>query len=61
MLAGSDSLPSGPHLHQNNHKLEFPALAGSHLALRHPALEFVKSVLEVLSLDQRIVPEVCVP
>ena len=29
----------------------FPRLAGSHLTLRNPALEFVKSVCQVLGLD----------
>ena len=30
---------------------EFPVLPGSHLPLKHPALEFVKDVCQVCSLD----------
>lgn len=33
---------------------EFPRLAGSHLPLNNPALEFIKSVCQVLSLDKSI-------
>lgn len=40
-------------LHGNLHDLaaEFPVLPGSHLPLKSPALEFVKAVCQVLSLD----------
>lgn len=34
--------------------LEFPVLAGSHLPLKNPALEFVKAVCQVLQLDVNI-------
>ena len=37
---------------------DFPRLAGSHLDLKHPALEFVKSVCEVLALDDEVKDEV---
>ncbi|XP_076438241.1 DNA polymerase epsilon catalytic subunit A-like [Babylonia areolata] len=33
---------------------EFPRLPGSHLSLSNPALEFIKSVCQVLSLDNNI-------
>jgi DNA polymerase epsilon subunit 1 len=35
----------------------FPKLAGSHLTLTHPVLEFVKSVVHVLQLDPRVTTE----
>ncbi|XP_070201892.1 DNA polymerase epsilon catalytic subunit A-like [Littorina saxatilis] len=40
----------------NNHQLsaEFPRLPGSHLPLNNPALEFVKAVCQVLSLDSNV-------
>lgn len=37
---------------------EFPILTGSHLALKHPALEFVKAVCQVLQLDINIQSQV---
>ena len=33
---------------------EFPKLAGSHLAMSDPALEFIKQVCAVLALDNRV-------
>ncbi|KAI8635918.1 hypothetical protein BD408DRAFT_448821 [Parasitella parasitica] len=36
----------------------FPQLAGSHLAMDNPALEYVKSVCAVLNLDSRVEDEV---
>lgn len=36
----------------------FPMLPGSHLKLTHPALEFVKALCKVLSLDQSITDQV---
>ena len=36
----------------------FPILPGSHLKLTHPALEFVKALCKVLSLDSAITDEV---
>lgn len=35
----------------------FPSLPGSHLALRNPILELVKSIMQVLSLDKNITLE----
>lgn len=37
---------------------EFPVLAGSHLPLKNPALEFVKAVCQVLQLDVNIQTQV---
>ncbi|XP_035661114.1 DNA polymerase epsilon catalytic subunit A-like [Branchiostoma floridae] len=37
---------------------EFPSLPGSHLPLNNPALEFVKSICKVLSLDSNITNQV---
>ncbi len=37
---------------------EFPLRPGSHLRLTNPALEFVKSVCHVLSLEPCVGPEV---
>ena len=36
----------------------FPSLPGSHLKLTHPALEFVKALCKVLSLDEAITEQV---
>ena len=36
----------------------FPVLPGSHLRLTHPALEFVKALTKVLSLDEAIATDV---
>jgi len=33
---------------------EFPKLAGSHLTMSDPALEFIKQVCAVLALDNRV-------
>ncbi|XP_069115944.1 LOW QUALITY PROTEIN: DNA polymerase epsilon catalytic subunit A-like [Argopecten irradians] len=38
----------------NNAAVEFPQRPGSHLLLKNPALEFVKSVCQVLALDSNI-------
>ncbi|KAG2195066.1 hypothetical protein INT47_003932 [Mucor saturninus] len=44
------------HLHDPD--LEFPQLAGSHLPMDNPALEYVKSVCAILNLEPRIEDEV---
>ncbi|XP_037072410.1 DNA polymerase epsilon catalytic subunit A-like [Pollicipes pollicipes] len=36
----------------------FPQLTGSHLLMQNPALEFVKAICKVLSLDQHVEAEV---
>eukprot|EP00043_Microstomoeca_roanoka_P015073 m.150253 g.150253 ORF g.150253 m.150253 type:complete len:2376 (-) comp16169_c0_seq1:102-7229(-) len=38
--------------------VEFPVLPGSHLPLKHPALEFTKAVTQVLSLDKKHASEI---
>ncbi|KAI9351947.1 hypothetical protein BD770DRAFT_393656 [Pilaira anomala] len=46
---------------QNHHRdadMVFPQLAGSHLVMDNPALEYIKSVCAVLNLDSRIEDEV---
>ncbi|KAK2153411.1 hypothetical protein LSH36_298g04118 [Paralvinella palmiformis] len=49
---------SGFHGNLSSMVSEFPVLPGSHLALRNPALEFVKAVCQVLSLDNDIKEQV---
>ncbi len=44
--------------HHNASESVFPRLPGSHLRLTNPALEFVKSLHRVLSLDDAIAEEV---
>ncbi len=43
---------SGDHSHADQTSSEFPILAGSHLTMNNPALEFVKFVCNVLALDR---------
>lgn len=45
---------SGDERAGENASAEFPQLAGSHLPLHNPALEFVKSVCYVMSLDAAV-------
>ncbi|GAA5795942.1 hypothetical protein HPULCUR_001307 [Helicostylum pulchrum] len=44
--------------HNHDEDMVFPQLAGSHLEMDNPALEYVKSVCAVLNLDSRIEDEV---
>jgi DNA polymerase epsilon subunit 1 len=45
---------SGDHSQANEASSEFPKLAGSHLPMNNPALEFIKFVCHVLSLDRSL-------
>jgi DNA polymerase epsilon subunit 1 len=45
---------SGDHSQANEASSEFPKLAGSHLPMNNPALEFIKFVCHVLSLDKTL-------
>ena len=44
----------GSEMNGEESAIQFPVLAGSHLPLHHPALEFAKSVCHVLSLDAEL-------
>jgi DNA polymerase epsilon subunit 1 len=49
---------SGDHSSKDKASSEFPELPGSHLALNNPALEFIKTICKILSLDKHLVTEV---
>ena len=51
-MLGGDSVPESDRA-----SIEFPQLAGSHLALTNPALEFVKYIVHILQLDPRVAKE----
>ena len=47
-----------PHIHRHLSTEEFPLLPGSHLQMTNPALEFVKAITQILSLETCIRSEV---
>jgi len=49
---------SGDHSNKDKSSSEFPILPGSYLTLNNPALEFIKTVTHVLSLEEIIDSEV---
>jgi hypothetical protein len=44
--------------HHHHNPVDFPSLAGSHLVLTSPALEFVKATTHIMSLDESLAEEV---
>jgi len=49
-----DALRGNERVGTDTQSIEFPVLAGCHLPLHNPALEFVKTLCAVMSLDQQL-------